>query len=251
MAPPPATPHLKAVEGPLAGLGSVLEIAGPEPCPKCREPMAHDAVLCMKCGYDLAAGRVRETQVGPAEVKEVAPEIPEFSAKGRLDPVALTVVGGLLLGAAMFAAGWFAPATATTGNRAASVGLTALTALMQTGAGLLAVAIAAAAGKRRFGSVEFAAARIFVAVSAFLLVLNVQLHQPDLNVVLAGAIEVTKWLAAMGVYWLLSAVLFWRKPEDLSLMCGVHFLLYVGLTGLVGLESMLRAAAVAAPAVKP
>src|SRR5262249_21993167 len=96
-APAPVPASKPAVARPTLAEKPLLELAEHMPCPRCGAEMSVDGVVCMKCGYDRAAGGVRETAVGDPVEKPAEPSIPEFGAPGRLDSLALTIIGALLL----------------------------------------------------------------------------------------------------------------------------------------------------------
>ncbi len=245
--PPPARkPGRPSLEG-----APLIELADALPCPKCGAKMDHDAVVCMKCGYDMTAGRVRETAVGaPVEVVQ-APEAVEFCAPGRLDTLALVIIGGILLGATMLVAGWMMPEAATAANRAASVGGVVLEVLIHVGTGLVAVAGAAALSKQRFGRVDLAAARIFVALCAFLLITRLRYDPPDAHTIVRAGVAFVQWVGGMTLYWLVVMGLFWKPPREAGLVGGLHLTLYLGLNVLVAAQAWLwTAAQVAAGAAK-
>lgn len=224
----------------LASKGSILDVTTDEPCPQCGKPMPVDAVVCLKCGYDIKAGKVRETAVGAAvEPPPAEPAVPEFAKPGRLDALALTIIGALLLAGAMFVAGWFAPTGAGAGTRAALVGRTALQALMHTGTGIIAVVGAAFLLRNRLGRIDLAAARMFVAVSGFLLITGWRYQLDGAMEVVQWITELVKWVGAMGLYWLLAMVLFWKPPREVNMLAGLHFVLYASTALIIGADGWL------------
>lgn len=238
--------------GTLADKGSLLEVVSEEPCPQCGKPMAVDAVVCLKCGYDIKAGKVRQTEVGVEAPPPAAVVVPDFAAPGRLDSLALTIIGALLLGAAMFVAGWFAPSGSSAGARAALVARVALQTLVHTGTGVLAVVGAAFLVKNRLGRIDLAAARMFVCVSAFFAVVGLRYELEGAWEVVQWGTELVKWVGAMGLYWLLALGLFWKPPRSINMLAGLHFVLFASAGMLIGLDGWLARAAMSqgAPAAR-
>jgi hypothetical protein len=211
--------------------------------------MPVDAVVCLSCHYDIRAGRVLETTVGVVEPPPPEPVVPEFAKPGRLDALALTIIGALLLAGAMFVAGWFAPTGASAGTRAALVGRTALHALMHTGTGILAVVGAAFLLKNRLGRIDLAAARMFVAVSGFLLITGWRYQLDGAMEVVQWITEMVKWVGAMGLYWVLAMGLFWKPPREVNMLAGLHFVLYAATAMIIGVDGWLaHKSAVVSPA---
>lgn len=248
-APPPSpavAPKTQTPLKPSLSAEPLIKLVENMPCPKCNADMAHDAVVCLKCGYDMAAGRVRETAVGkPVEVAAApAANANDFSKPGKLDALALVIIGALLLAGAMFFAGWYAPPNASAGVRAARVGLTVLEAAIHTGTGLIACVAAAVLSRMQVGRVDLAAARVFVCFAAFLLITRFHYDPaPDANTIVKGGIAFVQWVTAMGIYWLLAMTLFWKKPSETGLLGGIHLLLYLTLTLIVGAQALLQGVA--------
>lgn len=253
-APPPAGQPMagKVNLKPSLAAEPLIKLVENMPCPKCNADMPHDAVVCMKCGYDMTVGRARQTNVGPAvEVAAPAPAgANDFSKPGKLEPLALTIIGALLLAGAMFFAGWFAPASATSAARAARVGLTALEAAIHTGTGLVAVAAVAVLLRQPLGRADFAAARVFVAFTAFLALTRYTYDNPDASTMVKGGIVFVQWVGAMAAYWAIVMVLFWKKPNEAGLLGGIHFILYVGLSAIISAQAWLSRIAETLPVAK-
>ncbi|MBX3403529.1 MAG: zinc ribbon domain-containing protein [Phycisphaeraceae bacterium] len=195
-------------------------------CPKCGATLAHDAVLCIKCGYDLKANVVREPGVGVVEVDpnaekpKAAPRGGEFVVPGRGGPQVLATAGVFLaLGALIFSG---------VNTEAAGVWVTVGTiALMlynialHTCTGVAAVAVAAKLSEQAFGRFELAAARMFLAVALFHLVVSLRIP------VHAGVAMAIKWGVAMGVYYLAVMLLFKKDRAGAALIALAHFVLWV------------------------
>lgn len=217
----PPAPEAKPAGIPAAP----LELAD-DTCPKCGATLAHDAVLCVKCGYDLKSNVVREPGVG---VVEAAPEGDkpkavdrggEFVAPGRGSPQVLATAAIFLsLGALIFS-----------GVNAGGVGVwvtVGTVALMlynialHTCTGVAAVAVAAKLSEQAFGRFELAAARMFLAVAMFHLVVSLRLP------IHPGVAMALKWAAAMGVYYLAVMLLFRKDRAGTTLIALAHFVLWV------------------------
>ncbi|HLO39449.1 MAG TPA: hypothetical protein VK176_00385 [Phycisphaerales bacterium] len=143
-----------------------------------------------------------------------------------------SVVAGVLLVSAVIAAGM------TTTNRFASAFLTLYSGILHTGTGLIAVYFSARIDGRKLGDLELAAARMATAVSAFLLLFN-------LNINLAGTTKWEELILATLAYCGAVAGLFrlWGRP--LGLVLTSHFALWIVFQ--IGMQ--LSAWASAAPAV--
>ena len=191
-------------------------------CPRCHATLAHDAVMCVKCGYDLKANVVREPGVGVVEVEppRSTPADTDFVVPGRGSAQVLATTGVFLtLGALIFsgmnaerAGFWVVVGT---------IALTLYNIAVHTGTGIAAVIAAARLCEQKFGRLDIAAARMFVAVSLFHLVtaLHIPIH--------AGLAQVLKWAAAMGLYYLAVWLLFKKDRYGAMLIALSHFGLWV------------------------
>jgi hypothetical protein len=165
---------------------------------------------------------------------EPGPERPEFVKEGFGEPQYWAIAGGVLLLAAMIATGVNAP------NRALfRIVLTLYNALVHTGTGMVALYLAARLTEHRFGRVELAAARMFTAVSALMLVMTLQLH-------LTGYtwIDMTvRLIIAVGAYAGIVAVLFklWDRTT-LVYVIGLHALLWLIVEVGMALAAIVSAA---------
>jgi ribosomal protein S27AE len=214
-------------------------------CPKCGATLAHDAVLCVNCGYDLKANVVREPGVGVVEVdpagekRRAAPRAGEFVVPGRGGPQVLATAGVFLtLGALVFSG-----VNAQAGGAWVTAGTVALTLYniaLHTCTGVAAVAVAARLAEQAFGRFELAAARMFLAVALFHLVvsLRIPIHE--------GVAVVLKWAVAMGVYYLAVWLLFKKDRAGAAVIALSHFVLWVLLQLGAELSAWVAAAGKAA-----
>ncbi|MGD9688457.1 MAG: hypothetical protein AB7K52_04175 [Phycisphaerales bacterium] len=232
---------------------SIIKLVENMPCPKCGADMAHDAVVCLKCGYDMTTGGVRSTKLGAPVEAPPQPESNDFSKPGRLGPMSLTIIGAIVIAFAAFFAGWNAPESATAGVRAARVGLLFLEALVHTGTGFVACAAVAVLQHQPLGRVDFAVARVFVALSAFFLITKFSYQPPEASTIVLGGIYFVQWVSAMAAYWSIAMALFWKSPTEAGMLGGIHLLMYLAFQLLVTAQAWLSgvaypAAAAAAPA---
>lgn len=215
-------------------------------CPKCGMALRHDAVFCIKCGYDLRTNEVRTAQVGVEHVAEPpAPDANDFSKPGRGGIGLLVGIGGAITVGAMVMAGLRAPPSFA--PTAASIVLCLYEVALHTGTGLIAILIAARVSEMKPGRLDLAAARIFVAFAAFQLIHSITFGEYRLLVTLL------MYPLAMATYWGVVMLLF-RKPRMVALLVLIsHFVLWVlvqmgmSLSAYVG-EVSARPPAVVAPA---
>ncbi len=244
--PPPAPPPASDPgTGPLA-------FRDTDPCPGCRKEIKADALVCIHCGYDFRKGAKLATATGAAAEPIVKPgHAPaphggdhDLIRPGRGSPKVIGIGAAAMLVGACVAAGVTAPASATPGNVAARVGLTALDGILHTGTGLIALSVAAFYLGERLGRVELGAARIALAWSAFLLV-----HRLPIP---AGAFSVgAAWLAGLAAYLAVLWALMARNPRVVAVVAGTHFGLYVAAQVLLALVQALDAAQVVNPLSPP
>jgi len=185
-------------------------------CPKCSAPLGPGDVVCLKCGYDMLANTVRQVEHRTESVDE-APEESEaepFVTPGRGSPRALAIAGGVLSVAAMIAAGMGVPPSGSTWLVIASVLLVLYEVVLHTGTGLVAVAVAARISEEPFGgeeAVQLAAARVFVAMAVFELVLHLVGMTPY------RLVSILAWPLAGAAYWLVVWLLF-NKTKTVALV---------------------------------
>ncbi len=201
----------------------ILEIVENEPCPNCKQALPTTAVVCMKCGYDIVAGKVRATQVGT----EAAPPTPtsnEFVTPGRLSTKPLVIIGTVLTLAGFVAALYFAPAAQTFWPRLATGLLLVYQNILHTGTGALAVAGTALALHYRLTRIDLLLARVFVAFAVMQVISSCNLPLGEVHKIVQALANGLREIVAFGAYWLLLWALFRRTPLETSIMGAVHIL---------------------------
>lgn len=206
---------------------SMLE-ARDETCPRCGARLDQDAVVCVACGYNLLANVVHEPEVGEIESD---PDT-DNAKRGIFVPARpnatrpLLIGGGVLMVAGMVFGGITAGQVGGSGYVLARVLLVIYLGLLHTATGSAAVIAASWLTGHRLGSLEQATARMFVAVTAFLLLLQI----PDLGLHswLASGL---RWLLATAVYLVLLWMLFRRNRHETGVVAGAHAVLWL-LTSL-------------------
>lgn len=184
---------------------SILELAE-EKCPKCGAVLGVNDVVCMKCGYDLRVSAVREVEQRVEHVEEDAggDAAEPFVTPGRGTPKALVIAGAVVTVAAMVAAGMGVPVGQSGWVVVAAVLLVLYEVVVHTGTGLVAVAAAARISEERFGgeeAVPLAAARVFLAMAVFELVLNLVAFTPYVGPWIAPPVAVAAyWLVVWGLF---------------------------------------------------
>jgi hypothetical protein len=176
----------------------------------------------------------------PVTTESRADTRPDFGQALFGGPVHWAVAGGLMLVGALIATGVNAP-----NKTFLRIALTLYTAALHTGTGVVAVYLAATLNESRVRSAELAAARMFAAVSAFLLVfrLNINLFGPSYK-----TWRLEELLLATLAYLVVVVASFRLvRRNPLIFLIGSHFLLW--LVVQVGME--LAAAVAAAPAPAP
>lgn len=137
---------------------------------------------------------------------------PEFCTPRTPGVQVLLYFGAFMLVAAMIASG------ANGYGFWGSIGRIVLTvwqSVVHTGTGVAAVALAAWLVQQRFGNVEFAVARMFVAFTTFSFIMQLQIPPPVVG-------EVLKVVLAGLVYWTGVLVLFGKSPRETSLVAMAH-----------------------------
>lgn len=204
---------------PIARAARLTDIPREDRCPNCGRPMAHDAVVCMACGYDLKANRVVKPETGVELIEPPAPakpDEPEFVKPGGT-PRVLGIVGGVLAIAAVVAAVANADPRTTTGGKV-SLGLyTLYETLLHTGTGAVALWIVARLLRQAFNRVDLAVARMLVVVAAFHLVVNLRLPLGN-----ETASRLLAWPLATGVYYLVLFGLFRRDRKETGMVLLAH-----------------------------
>lgn len=217
-----------------------LELAS-QTCPKCGTLLADDAVVCVRCGYDLRANVVREPEVGVDEIPAGASESgggsaasdtrEEFVPPSRMGHMPLVWIGlALTIGAAALA-GYNVSGVAGTGLVIAKILQVMYTAVVGTATGVAAIFIATLLYRQRFTRIELAAARMFVLTGAFLLLSNIRFT--GLPGWISWFVPFAIFAAAAVVYWLLVMVLFKKDRQPAAAVmvfhAGLWLLLVVGM----------------------
>ena len=209
IAPPtPAPPHKPNARP------SVLQLID-DKCPNCAAKMDADAVVCMSCGYDLKANEVLRPQTG-VDVIEPPPVKPEFVKPG-VKPATLVIAGGVVVLAAMIAAGVNVKPGGAMGTPFFFALLILYRAILHTGTGLAGLWCAAKFVDHRLNHVDLAAARMFLALGAFMLVWALRI--PIENSFLEHIIRIP---AAAAAYWLTLFALFRRNRQETTLIALFH-----------------------------
>lgn len=214
--------------GTLGDIPSLLELAD-DHCPKCGAVMAPDAVVCVKCGYDLRANEARSSVVGkavevPSLLDDTKAEPAEASGPFVRPPAGtwenervLGAAGGVIALGGAVAAAINTPASSTSVTIGAAA-LALYSVLLHTGTGLAAVGIGAAIAERPYGSIRVAASRVFVAYGAFELI-------KDLHLDFTGG-PILKIIAAGLVYFLILWGLFRRTARETGIVAVSHFIIW-------------------------
>lgn len=231
--PKPPSPPAPAAPSSPADAPSLLELAE-DKCPKCGTVLRHDAVFCIKCGYDMRTNEVRKPTLGVEHVVEKPKEEPkEFSVAGRGNLQLLLGIGAAITIGAMVVAGLNAPP----GFRiVAAVLLCLYEIVLHTGTGMVAVFIACRIAELKPGNIELAAARMLVAFSTFQLIRSISFGTyPTLLLLLMYPL-------ALAAYWGLIMLLF-RKPRMLATTVLVaHAVLWIAVQAGMELSSYVRSA---------
>ncbi len=193
---------------------SVLNSAA-DACPNCAAALAPDAIVCMSCGFDMKSNQVLRPEMG-VDIIEPVPVKPPFIKPG-IKPGVLLIAGVVALVAAMIAAGINAAPRAALGSSAVFTLLVLYKAILHTGTGLAGLWAAAKFVDHRLNHVDLAAARMFVAVAAFMLVWS--LHIP----IQTAFVERTlRFLGAVACYWVILFALFRRSRQETTLIVLFH-----------------------------
>lgn len=215
-----------------------------EHCPSCGAPMPErDAIVCLRCGYDLKSLRVTRTALGEVEVGEDDEDDAEKkpiaqSGRGRGDWWLPLVIGGvsgviLVIGYLSGALGLF-PAIAATGSAEVPavvplgerfVGLLRFFVLstILAGCGIAGLFLLAQTLDRPMGDLKLVAARVLGIVLTVRLVTFLSLPGPNWFEWMTEAV-----LQAAGFIGL-SIFLFAIKPRDGAVMGGFALLTFVGI----------------------
>lgn len=191
-------------------------------CPRCHKPLAHEAVMCINCGYDLKANVIREPELGEvvaAEQRGAASK--EFVTPGRGSAQVLATCGVFLTIGALIITGvnerqWGAFVLL------GSIAIMLYNILLHTCTGVVAVILAAKFTEERFTLLELAAARMFVAVALFYALSSLRL---PIN--LAFVASLLAWGSALGVYFGVVWWLFKKDRHGAALIAIAHFLMWL------------------------
>jgi len=193
-----------------------------EDCPRCHKPLAHEAVMCINCGYDLKANVIREPELGEVVVTaQQSAGAKEFVTPGRGSAQVLATCGVFITIGALIIAGvndrqWGAFVLL------GSIAIMLYNILLHTCTGVVAVILAAKFTEERFTRLELAAARMFVAVALFYALSSLRL---PIN--LAFVAGLLAWVSALGVYF---GVVWWFFKKDrygTALIALAHFLMWL------------------------
>ena len=225
----------------LTDKGSLLDGPGTEPCPKCGKPLAPGAVICLECGYDMRASTARKVEVGE-EHAEAEPDPTVLSEPGGPGPKTLMVIGTVLAISAMVLTGMMAakPSSATFWYIVGRIVVVAFNVLLHTGTGVVAVLLAAKLLEQKIGRLDYAAGRMFVAVSAAWLGFSVEVPVPVVGVLLKIVLAVLAYAGCV-------LILFKADRRDVFTIGGLHIALIMFLE--IGIR-ITAAVANAAPPIK-
>ncbi|MCG3124294.1 MAG: hypothetical protein GIKADHBN_02751 [Phycisphaerales bacterium] len=217
----------------------IAAAAKPGPAPG---KLAAEGVLS---GFDEDADFDRDPEVERALGKNKRPPAPSPAAsETALEPFVTPwlgnaqiwgVVGGFLLVGAIVAAAMNLP------NKFPAALLVLYNGMIQTGTGLVAVYLTARLAGMRIGAIDLATARMLVAVSAFLLLFNLNIH-------IAGSVT-NKWeelLIATAAYVGSVAGLFRLWGRNLGILVITHFVLWLVFELGVRLDAWASAGVAAA-----
>lgn len=207
-------------------------------CPNCRMALEPEAVVCFSCGYDLRTGNVVRPKVGVVEVEPEggkAEAVPEFVTAGRGSARVVAAVGVGVLVAAVVTAGAIQPAKTFWTVVGAGV-LLVQQCLLHTGTGLVGVWVAAkVVGERFERHVDLAAARMFLAFAAFMLV-RVLRPFPDSP----ALSQFVMLIPAAGVYWLTLLAVFRKSRQQTTVLAVSHLAVWVFVEFGVQLQAMIQ-----------
>jgi hypothetical protein len=241
---PQPEPQSRAKPGAIPAEPIPLDLADDD-CPRCHKPLAHDAVMCVNCGYDLKANVVRQPEHGEVIVPVAKAGGPkEFVTPGRGSAQVLAACGVFIALSALIIAGINAREWGTW-IVLGTVALTLYSIILHTCTGVVAVIIAAKLCEEKLGNLEIAAARMFVAVGLFYA--TSRLHLPITWAFLAGLLV---WAAALGIYYLVLWFLFKKDRFGTGLIALSHFAIWMLLEAGTALASWVASgqAARAVPA---
>jgi len=225
----PAAPEGAAPTAPGPRPSLLDEAGGPDTCPNCGAPMPDaEAVLCLHCGFDQKQNRVIKTKVGVEEVAD--PADAEFVRPGRLGFRAPFFAGAILVLLAAILSGVHADTRPILHAVA-----TFLFAPVYAGIGVAAVMITAVLMEDRFGRLELAAARMFLAVG----IADAAWHAGQTIDAHSAVRFLAGGVLGAGLYF---AVVWWffrLNRTVASLVAILHVSLWLIFRGLLTLEALL------------
>lgn len=191
-------------------------------------------------GPAAAPASAARPPTGAAILEDSKDEVaPEFCTAHSPGLNVLGAIGGVLLLFALIAAG------VSAGGQGygfwGSFGKIILAfweAVVHTGSGVAAVAIAAWMLGQRFGSLEFAIGRMFVAFVVFLFVMQLDVPPKYIG-------DIVRIILAGLVYWTAVMIMFRKSPREASMIGIAHAALWL----FVKLGLLLAGTVTAAPAV--
>lgn len=224
----------------VSGRGSLLD-ARTDSCPRCAATLDEDAVMCVKCGFDLKAGVIHSPETGEVEPPTSEMARAEFVVPARLSAKTIASIGlGVGVGA-MVAAGVNAPIGGFAMVAVAAV-LTLYQTVLHTGTGTIAVMIAARLHDERCSRLDLAGARMLLAFSLFQLIRNLRIS--GLPIWVGGTLI---FAAASGCYLLALMILFKKDHQKAGMIALAHLAMWglveLGTTLAVWYASALTASA--------
>lgn len=194
---------------------SVLKSAA-DVCPNCGAKLDPDAIVCMSCGFDMKSNQVLRPEMGVDLIEP--PAIKPPFVKPGIKPAMLVIGGTIALAAAMIAAGVNGTPRASMGSSAVFALLVLYKAILHTGTGLAGLWAAAKFVDHRLNHVDLAAARMFAAVAAFMLVwsLRIPIEMTFLE-------HTLRFIAAVACYWMVLFALFRRSRQETTMIVLFHF----------------------------
>lgn len=211
----PLEPVTPAPAPKLAPLPGVLKSAA-DICPNCGAKLDPGAVVCMSCGLDMKSNQVLRSEMGVDFVEP--PAIKPPFVKPGIKPAMLVVGGTVALVAAMIAAGVNASPRGAMGASAVFALLVLYKAILHTGTGLAGLWAAAKFVDHRLNHVDLAAARMFAAVAAFMLIWSLRIPLD-----MAFLERTIRFIAAVACYWLVLFALFRRSRQETTMIVLFHF----------------------------
>ncbi len=212
--------------------------AAADRCPKCGAEMSSpDAVVCVKCGYDMRSNKPAKTEVGAAKDGDEGDEAPaEATIFIEEDHIGWKIP--LVIGAAALVSAATLAGVQAEGGWLRAVVRVLLYGPLQIGLGVGAVAITARLLEERVGRLELALGRMTLAIGLFYLFFMIgqtmNLH------------PAVQWMIGAGLggaaYFLVVWLMFAIWPAVALMLAGVHFALWLVLKGTVVLIDWIESA---------